>query len=197
MKFNENVGVIVEGMEFKTQISWASRGKSSDFKSGLDYALKKPNKSSALSSYISTKYSQASNDVNTSKASVATYSEGFSHYNNLQKFRNYSGLSAFGRAGSGRLGHQAEAERGRPEKQENLGRGEKRDFYGVNEEKVSEYKERKRSYSERKYIDEVITIATLSKAISVVRKGALCHESAGYNRKLKDFCLMMINYFDS
>lgn len=184
-------------MEFKTQISWASRGKSSDFKSGLDYALKKTNKSSALSSYISNKYSQGFNDVNTSKASMGTYSEGFSHYNNLQKFRNYSGLAGLGRSGSGYVANQVEGERGRAGGQEKLARAEKKDFYGLNEEKVSEYKDRKRSYSERKYIDEVITIATLSKAISVVRKGVLCHESVGYNRKLKDFCLMMIKYFDS
>jgi hypothetical protein len=178
-------------MEFKSQISWGTRGRSTEFKANLDYALKRQVRPSRATPSIPTQHSRFSIELNTSKESrgtMNTHSGAFSHYNNLQKFRNFSGLSEFKKP-SGAFSPGLTS-KNRP------GFESKEDFFGFEEKRFSERKEKFRASSLKNYLDEVISIGTLSKAMGIVKKGGLFQENYFYSRRLKEFCLLILNNID-
>jgi hypothetical protein len=174
-------------MELKGASSWHNNLKLDDYRSKVDYSLRKPRKQNieefkeSLFKNLKKSPSRDLNITKDSKSSLASAPNYFSHYSSLRNFRNSSGLNGFKPSVSSFTSpKQAKSFFDLKEPSRQVPSPMSRAFGSFDNLKDKSLKE--------KDLQDILTIGTLSKATGLVSRNGLDKVSLSYSRQLKQFC---------
>jgi hypothetical protein len=173
---------------------WSAQSKVSDIRSKIDYSLRRATKPKSNFSVLSTPSllkspSFGSRPPNFSvRKEVSPISQAsLSHYRSLHRFKSSTGLFN---------------SRKSPSETQTLSKVPSSDSlmrfsdYFSEKPRSPTFSAGKNETYEGKMINEVISLATVTRAIQLVNNGGLEGISLAYTRQLKTFCSEVLNNFD-
>lgn len=164
-------------MDLKT---WVNRSRLNDFKSQLDYSVKKP-KRPTFSEHNAKEQKKPNLNGETPNSFISSESKAsdYSYYTNIQSFRNFSAMTQLKRSVSG-----AYSPLRSPQKAE-------KNVFSNAFDKM--FPKNTRNSNEKKPLDEVLTSKMMDKAVNLIRKGRANNEEFSYCRKLRTACLLLLD----
>ena len=184
-------------MELNSNKAWQNNLKLENYKSKVDYSLRKPKKTNIdefKDSLFKTLKKSPSKDLNItkdSKSSLASAPNYFSHYSSLRNFRTSSGLADFKSSASSfnsPIQRNNIFDAGSLYANSSKGSSPSSRLSGSSAQRIINY---------QKPLQDVLTIGTLSKATGLVVNNGLDKVSFSYLRQLKQFCGLVMQSLDN